>query len=1815
MPTLIPGKPEKPQKPSDYAGIDCLDYKQQFNNSFVECSLNAAVSTYEYNKSLKFFMNETIPNIDEHDLNSIKQKQIIDDAGNEVNVDDIKYKFKVVIGTTANLEEHYKEPCPTIITKKASKGSKVKPLPITLSLLDKLNEFYPAQFQYSEKEKESVKNTVNTKTNIHIIIIGHLVTTYMRKEPKYNIEEKILGAVTFAPSTQKCTSVLWIAVDTTTKYNKTNWHNENKNEEVIDDPPIQCAGFGRFLLASVQHHSMIMKNHNKLILQSNDDTYHRFYHGLHFTKLNNNHEEYVTELKKTSFIDDAKLHVYQSNCNIHMINPTIYEDSKELNVLSLVKERILNIYFDGLGVSYANNRELNNGTKEALTAQFPNIAKNSLRIYRHSITVNDDATIIIDADSSPIRANAQTLMLTLNYKNSDSSKSFYVQNHPMDMNFIEYNSLFHTISTILYSNADYAVFLYFTVSYFYDVLSRLDVNHKFFKTEENNCLFQDGVKLLIEYRKRSNDDNELKKLNKTAPVDKEDKELKAGTKKELLCYMAKDYDYEMRHKNPSIALIDLSVLSSLFNIQFVVYQAFTKANQSLVFKYHKQRSWCELVCLIPKLNLFIGGKKKVTQFLHFIALSVHDNNIYGHITIKNEEIIDIEKPLCVEAIACNFDLTKFDSITAMAKDWIKDRRNKEYPVFAATNTEWEFEDMILKLEATNVIPFLRMIDPFATKLRKHNPDDALSMDGKIVVTYESFRSLSPKKWLKQHVIDAFVKALSSYSDVKSGEVVIISPTDMAEIAMLRDDIVFDTEKRFDKRNFNYASHSSQVFIERINKATDVYLIVHDNIDHYYTVEFNMKDAMKIQKYHLFIADSFYHGKGRSFLELFNLLRSAKILTFINDIRPGFSFDIFEAKNVSIQPDSTECGVHCCRRVYSKVIHKKILDPKFIDNELGSTRLFRLNIAQEIISKSAYMSLYVSHTGSYPVTYESAHFMPKIIELKIATYEIERKQQYPDLVIKDLKDLERTKDLQDDIDVNESKIEIFNSNDSFVDKSVDLSVWSLSINSGKRFHNNYYGVENKSTSNKNIVEINSSIKKVPGKIEFDKSMVAKNLNKVAVGNENVNKNKRKKEDNDSKLKAKKIKTLKITKILLKDSTEYNARMSKRNNYYRKGAKTFFNKQPRRKKGDLVTPLDKEGIKLKKKEWDEHRLSTYKDHLELGLIERPKEEAILLLEETKKTAIIEAHPDVNENALQEHWQRLYFMDEQNDNNTTGFLSVMKTINSEMAVAREKYEATNKAYNDEATKKGGGNKKKLKTLSEKIINLNSELEIRKWEKDRVKIFHKSNSIFAIKIEGDQEIEDDWVYYAVYKGDDDVFYETRLTYEWLQANLEASYLRSLRQQKQMGNYLIKKDSELQFVRAFPVNDYVKDKRLRFHDPIWRYEVENKKMKLQYLRAVITFDKKKTDEMNITIMTNFSVCFVKNNSSSSEQKNQYISVDYNHMTEIFSLDKINMFRDNIAKWWSDDCNYLNAHRGGCVFIPPKCTKRFVDYKDEMTNQFFELIPAMDKIPLRCTKSPLGIVGKKQVYYWKFGKDDKYAWNQTTSQISMMRWDEGRQQFLGKEWCKILGEKKTTNLEPKWVDENFPGIGEKLKEFATKFNVPRYFEVPLANGRHSDDELENPDNPKIKYYQNDNKSCCFYSLCSSLDYLNYNDEAKRLRKYRDYFFKKEYLNNFFQIDFCIIEHIKCTNEYLKLQANFEIIKIEQDYDIFETDVNVCDIRLLVLAGEDGSENHAVCIIDKYIFDSNCKYALDFNIEGLNECCSGKNFHHIVRGFHFHKLQN
>jgi hypothetical protein len=321
--------------------------------------------------------------------------------------------------------------------------------------------------------------------------------------------------------------------------------------------------------------------------------------------------------------------------------------------------------------------------------------------------------------------------------------------------------------------------------------------------------------------------------------------------------------------------------------------------------------------------------------------------------------------------------------------------------------------------------------------------------------------------------------------------------------------------------------------------------------------------------------------------------------------------------------------------------------------------------------------------------------------------------------------------------------------------------------------------------------------------------------------------------------------------------------------------------------------------------------------------------------------------------------------------------------------------------------------------LVDLKAEVSIRTFERQKVKIFHKSNSIYAIKIEGDVDNEYTWKYLAVYKGDDDKYYESRVSYQWLVDNFEESYLEALKEQKVMGAYMIYNDSELQYVRKFPIEDYIKDKTNRFNQALWSYQIKDKSVKIWSLRATCTFDKKTFDKghtnsddnpLDVAIITTFSVCFQKTNRKkiSSGQKNIYNLAKYQDMTDIFSLDKLYSFRGDILRWWEDDYKILTRNKTSCIYY--KADKdRYYDYND--SEQFFELISDDGKkgTNLRCIKSPLGKLKEKQVYYWKFTENDVYDWNQTKIQISMMKWDIAQNQFIGLESDSTPGEKKSYN--------------------------------------------------------------------------------------------------------------------------------------------------------------------------------------------------------------
>ena len=553
---------------------------------------------------------------------------------------------------------------------------------------------------------------------------------------------------------------------------------------------------------------------------------------------------------------------------------------------------------------------------------------------------------------------------------------------------------------------------------------------------------------------------------------------------------------------------------------------------------------------------------------------------YTHNTITDNDIF-------VKAITATFDSTDRDVVLFNeASSWVTNREYKENPEFGAIAEQWTVNDMIERVGQNNLYGFLRMFDPYAIKYREHNEHYVLSMDGKISLTYDSIRSLQPRVWLKQHLIDAFVKALSTFPDVAKGKTVIISPTDLNAISLIQEDKVFDIEKRQDNReNHNYATYACQSFIERINKANMVYMIVHDEVDHYFFVELNMVKAKMNCSFDLIIADSFYHETGRSWRKFFYMLQKAKVLLLLKEIRPHFAYTFSEGENVSLQNDSFECGVHCCRRLYSIMTKKRVVDTENIDQVIGTPVLFRLDIAKLVIEHAAYITLYASATGSYPFQFDEINEIPVTIQLKIAQFEINRQYQYP---IEDellaLTSIPATQPRTDDSSVTESKNEICKTTESFVfSKEDDLkSQWSDSINSGDRFHNNKYGLD-ETTDDQKAIPVDSSAKKPPTDVDVKPTGITpRNL-----------------DDEESK------KTKKRKILFLKEETKsYYDRLPQPKPMGKQ--ERLFNKKPKKNIKNRIVIANEQNIHNKKvAQWDVPILSNYEKHKDLDLVENVKD----------------------------------------------------------------------------------------------------------------------------------------------------------------------------------------------------------------------------------------------------------------------------------------------------------------------------------------------------------------------------------------------------------------------------------------------------------------------------------------------------------------------------------------------------------------------------------------------------------------------------------
>lgn len=1853
------------------------NFMTKIRDSYIDISLFEAANTFIPDARLKYFANEKVKQIDSNGSNLLDK--------------DVE-KFRVIIGSSQNLRQQYKYNYVNNHDTKDDKGN--------INIMDKLIEFIPGQFDFKHLEQPSVEKACNEPNNINIIIIGRQLNSRKKKPPLHYYKE-IVAAVIIIKPTILNSYVLWLAVDKK-EYNEAIWGNKtkSKNEDTLDFPLFSCSGFGRFLMASAQHYQKSFYGNSNLVLQAADNAADGYYiHHLHFSEII---DKKIKSIHKTGlgeyFIKNMML--LESNCDIEFINVSVYDNRKDSKHPEDAVKVIKNLYFNPLHDIYLKNEKQNeNTTRTKLLKQhmpFETDIRQSSCSYRHSVLDSDNLLESYDDNTSIKIANTLTVASLVNDKNEDKGKCFVVEEIPAK-EIIKGNFL-QTISMRLYGTIKYANYLKFAITFIYEVLQRLNEEQPIFSNTINKEFFTNGLELLKRYRTLANiESDDLKSVNELTPL----------LKKELLKFIARDYLYNLRDHERSIINMDLSILSLIFNVKFVIYIAETYQNKSIFFG---QRAWREKLESIPRVLTTFDVKNSIkSEDNQYVAIiSLHNKNKYSYINIIQRKNVLEDAVYYVKAVAENINGSDPQLLVDKALEWNNDREGKN----PTSNVGWEYTDIIGRVDGLNLQPFYRIFDPMLRKYRKNIDEAAMAMvdadEVLDIIKIDSFQTLRPGKWISNHVIDGFVRSLANFDSVKSGKIVILSPVDVSAISFVKNNKSYDVDERK-----KYATHYYQSFIERINKKECewIYFIVNNNNYHYYCIELNLKKSLSIETFQLHIADSLdLDPQPKLFRDYYDLVVPSNVLVMLKELRPHFGYNFERANNLSLQNDCFECGVHCCRRVYSMVEYDQIIPPDKIDMKLESTANFRLLMANLIISNATFISRYLSPTGSYPEIINNEQ-IPMTMIPKIHRYNVIRITQFPsEIDISVTENIEPTSELNTDFEIESvsSNLVDFN-NIETLNKSCTSSVWSSSVNSGNRLHSNNYGLNPKDNIIKQPIDIQETPEKpklqstemsinksdlsqkqdkLPNDINITKDensevssipTINATTNAMDVDASKVNKKRRKNQNNNKKTKSKKNKATNeivspleakprpevasLKSVPTPEQKERSINRRKLDFIYKESvAKSTIlfhedndsNNLPRKESRMSVlrkTPKRKQDMSLKEiddmiKEWDEPIPTSYQDYLDKGLVNCVTDDIDTQLLNNRMVEVKELRPKMDNAMLKKSWNQFLYNAEQLSESSLDKI-VIKTIDEEISTIQKQINAKTRLMGTEINKKNKKNDTKITRYKMAIKDLRSSITIKEWEKKKIRIFHKTDSIYALKIKGDIDLEKKWKYYAVYKGVDGLYYESQVTLSFLQENFDPLFLKTWKNQVILDDFLIIRSNTMNFINKFPTDEFFQKTKDKFCDKIWDYRNKDLDLTVTNLRAVVTFDynqtkldtffdKNKPKQLdddkteasdrtanlaNITnvedlidnIKYNWSILFrkIEDDGTSKNTKHsdklrihKYYTINENDMLDVFGSNRYNEIRREIIKWWYEDiqqarheCSQMN--HSFCI-----CPEdRYIDNADKA--KYFEF---SDNI---CTKSPLGHKDQAQVYYWVY--KPKYYWNETRAQISMIKWDIKKDSFIGKEWDPEKGRKKTVILPEKWVIKNFEELIPKLKEFA-ELTKSQFFQVPLANGRKTKVDSNDSENPIILYHQTDNKSCCFYSLCCALDYLLYKDEAKSLKDYRDYFFANLYLDNFYKIDTCIITHIINSMCFKKVQANFMIDEIKTQYNLFSNKVSEKDIRLVVLAGNDGSESHAVCIVDKFIFDSNCKFALDFNKKGLNDCCNGHKFLHVVRGYHFKYIQ-
>jgi hypothetical protein len=232
--------------------------------------------------------------------------------------------------------------------------------------------------------------------------------------------------------------------------------------------------------------------------------------------------------------------------------------------------------------------------------------------------------------------------------------------------------------------------------------------------------------------------------------------------------------------------------------------------------------------------------------------------------------------------------------------------------------------------------------------------------------------------------------------------------------------------------------------------------------------------------------------------------------------------------------------------------------------------------------------------------------------------------------------------------------------------------------------------------------------------------------------------------------------------------------------------------------------------------------------------------------------------------------------------------------------------------------------------------------------------------------------------------------------------------------------------------------------------------------------------------------------------------------------------------------------------------------------------------------------------YLLYKEDDEIFLDNT--QIIKLRWES----FEGKDWFSgYLADGRQITLENDVLSQFNENFLNKVKELGQK-RTKRFFYLPPGAPRTAECPIETFSTyPTVKYRQNGQFSCLFSSAASGLYYFGFDRSASAVADVASKYSsdQKDGFHNWGRLIEVIQKNCKV------LQPRRIQTKSERQWDQglhigYDPLQDFCHYPIVLqLQDADGGIQHAVTIVEDWIFDSNNRHALPRTRAALNWCCS------------------